>query len=147
MTVRIEVSREAGTPSELAGVDLERLVDRAARATMADRGVAEAELSVTLLDDDAMTAMNRTWRQKGAATDVLAFTLSEPGEPPLGDVYVGVQQAVRQAGELGEGPARELARLTIHGALHVLGFDHPDQDREDSEMWAHQERILAGLEV
>lgn len=145
MPVRIDVSRESGPLSGYDGLDLQQLVTRAARATLQDRGIADAELSMTLVDDVAMTALNRQWRKRESTTDVLAFALNEPGEPPLGDVYLGLEQAARQATELGEAPARELARLAIHGTLHVLGFDHPDDGREESEMWAHQERILAHL--
>ncbi len=69
-----------------------------------------------------------------------------PDEPPVGDIYLGTERAIEQAAEQGEPPARELARLAVHGTLHVLGYDHPETDRESSEMWRHQERIVTGLE-
>jgi probable rRNA maturation factor len=90
--------------------------------------------------------MNREWKGRDAPTDVLAFPLHEPGQPPLGDVYLGFDRAAAQAAELGEPRERELARLAIHGTLHVLGWDHPEEGRESTEMWAHQERILKGLD-
>lgn len=121
------------------------VVERAARAALADRGVAEGELSLTLLDDEAMAGLNREWLERDAPTDVLAFALHDPGEPPIGDIYLGVDRAVAQAAEEDESPRRELARLAVHGTLHVLGFEHPETDRETSEMWQHQERIVAGL--
>lgn len=142
MPLRIDVNPEApGSGGEAAGV-----VERAAHAALEDRGVTDAELSITLLDDAAMAAMNREWKGKDAPTDVLAFPLHEPGQPPLGDVYVGFERAAAQAAELGEHRDRELARLAIHGTLHVLGWDHPEEERESTEMWAHQERILKGLD-
>ncbi|MFP4624359.1 MAG: rRNA maturation RNase YbeY, partial [Gemmatimonadota bacterium] len=107
--------------------------------------VEEGELSLTLLDDPAMAALNRRWKGRSGPTDVLAFSLHEPGQPIMGDVYLSVERAAAQAAELGEPPARELARLAVHGTLHVLGWDHPELGREGSEMWRHQERILAGL--
>ncbi len=94
-----------------------------------------------------MAALNREWKGRDAPTDVLAFALHEDGEPPLGDVYVGAERAVAQAADLGDSATRELARLAIHGTLHVLGWDHPEDDREASEMWEHQEAILDALGV
>ena len=129
----------------MEGVEGVEVVKRAARAALADRGVEEGELSITLLDDAAMGAMNRQWKGRDGATDVLAFALHEKGAALMGDVYVGVERAAAQAAELGEPVSRELARLAIHGTLHVLGWDHPEEAREDSEMWRHQERILAAL--
>lgn len=123
------------------------VVERAARAVAIDRGVEEGQLSVTLLDDDRMAALNREWLDRDEPTDVIAFALHEAGEPPVGDIYVGTERAEAQADEEGEPPRRELARLAVHGALHVLGYDHPEADREKSEMWRHQERIVDGLGV
>jgi probable rRNA maturation factor len=145
--VRVEVTREDGPEPDFGGLDPAAVVERAARAALEDRAVARAELSVALLDDEAMSALNHRWKGRESTTDVLAFALHEDGEPPLGDIYLGWEQALRQAAELGQPVARELARLAIHGTLHVLGFDHPDQDRERSEMWAHQERILEALDL
>jgi probable rRNA maturation factor len=146
MPVRVDINLEA----DLAGVSPERaetVVERAVRAVLQDRSVADAEVSVTLLDDAAMARLNREWKGHDAPTDVLAFSLYAEGEMPLGDVYVGVERASEQAGAAGEPPARELARLAIHGTLHVLGLDHPEEGRERSELWQDQERILSGLEL
>lgn len=143
MPLWIEVNPEAEGVSDAAV----RLVERAVRAALQDQGVTDGELSLTLLDDAAMTAMNREWKGREAPTDVLAFPLHEPGAPPLGDVYLGFERAAAQASEVGESRERELARLAIHGTLHVLGFDHAEEGREATEMWAHQERILEELDV
>jgi probable rRNA maturation factor len=108
--------------------------------------VHDAELSVTLLGDRAIAALNAEWLRHDGPTDVIAFPLYEEGEPPVGDVYIGVRQAGRQAAALGVPVSEELARLAIHGTLHVLGFDHPaGPDRVRSPMWREQERILASL--
>ena len=123
------------------------VVERAARAAAADRGVEEGELSLTLLDDEGMAALNREWLDRAGPTDVLAFALHGAGEPPMGDIYIGIDRAMAQAAAEGEPPRRELARLAVHGTLHVLGLDHPETDREQSEMWRDQERIVAALEV
>lgn len=141
MPVRLDVTRQAPAASA-PGVDPVALAEAAVRATLDDRGVADGEISVTFLDDAGMESLNREWKGREGPTDVLAFTLNEPGAPPLGDIYIGLERAVRQAAELGEPAEREVARLAIHGTLHVLGWDHPEADREESEMWRHQERIL-----
>jgi probable rRNA maturation factor len=146
MTVQVDVSLEADVPGLEPGA-AERLVERAVRATLADRDVAHAELSVTLLPDPAMTALNREWKGRDVPTDVLAFSLYEVGEAPVGDVYVGADRAAEQGASAGESVERELARLTIHATLHVLGLDHPEVDRESSDMWGHQERILDTLDL
>jgi probable rRNA maturation factor len=118
-------------------------IRRAALAAAEALDVPEAELSFTLLGDDAMAQMNRLYLSHDGPTDVLSFPLFEEGELPVGDVYIGLEQAARQARSHSVPLAEELARLAIHGTLHVLGMDHPDDDsRESSEMWIAQERIL-----
>lgn len=142
MNVELAVTGGAGRDPGLVGV-----VERAVRATLADAGIDAGELSVALLDDAGMASMNERWKEHEGPTDVLAFALYETGEPMLGDIYIGVDRARAQAREHGEPVARELARLAVHGTLHVLGWDHPQERREESDMWQLQERIVAGLEV
>ncbi|MDT8368039.1 MAG: rRNA maturation RNase YbeY [Longimicrobiales bacterium] len=132
------------------GRGYEDLVDSAARHALADRGTGEdAELSITLLDDAAIRTLNRDHLAHDRPTDVLAFALHASGEPALGDIYIGWDQAVRQAHEEGVPVAEELARLTIHGTLHVLGFEHPEsaEARAASEMYRLQERLVAELDL
>jgi probable rRNA maturation factor len=146
MTVRIVVNRECEVPG-LEPVVAEELVERAVRAVLADGGVGAAELSLTLLDDPSMTALNREWKGRSEPTDVLAFPLYQEGEAPVGDIYIGVERVAEQGTGAGETTARELARVAVHGALHVLGWDHPEQAREASDMWRRQERILDQLGI
>jgi probable rRNA maturation factor len=102
----------------------------------------EAELSITLVDDEEIKRLNREYRGHDRPTDVIAFSLGGP-EQPLGDVYVGAEQARRQAEALGVPLSEELVRLAIHGTLHVLGHDHPDGDeRFASPMYLLQEQLL-----
>jgi probable rRNA maturation factor len=115
-----------------------------ARAALAHEGVDEAELSLTLLDDAAMSELNRRWLERQGTTDVLAFPLWEEGGTPVGDVYIGWEAALRQAEENGCSAGEEVTRLAVHGTLHVLGWDHPEgPERTASPMWARQERIVA----
>ena len=118
-------------------------VEAAVRHVLRAEGVREAEVSVALVGDGEITALNRQWLDHDWPADVISFNLNGPGEPPLGDVYVGVEQAARQAAELGANPAEELLRLAVHGTLHVLGYEHPEgEGRSDSEMFRRQEALL-----
>jgi probable rRNA maturation factor len=108
--------------------------------------VESAEISVSLLDDDAMAALNRRWLGRPGSTDVLAFSLAGDGEAPLGDVYVGRERAAHQAVEHGVPLEEELVRLVVHGTLHVLGHDHPEgPERLESEMFRRQEALVGEL--
>ncbi len=119
----------------------EALLEAAVRKALVADG-REAELSVTLVDDAEIRRLNREYCGRDRSTDVLAFSLGSP-EEPLGDVYVGADQARRQAEALGVPLNEELVRLAIHGTLHVLGHDHPDgDDRFTSPMYVLQEQLL-----
>jgi len=145
MPLRIRVQTDAaGLRSPAPGRALLAAVRRGVRTTLRARRVSHAEISVTLAGDPAMARMNRRWLGHARTTDVLAFPLYAAGETVLGDLYIGLDQARRQAKQLGVAVREEVARLAIHGTLHVLGFDHPEgARREKSEMWRIQERILA----
>ena len=121
------------------------LLERAVRHTLDAEGVWSGEVSLTLLDDAAVRTLNRDHLGHDAPTDVLSFALHEDGEPPLGDVYLGVAQARRQAAAAGVTEEEELVRLAVHGTLHVLGWDHPEDPdaRFNSRMWLRQEALVA----
>ena len=124
-----------------------RLLQRAVRAACAALGVGDAEISLALLGDGDITALNRQHLGRDYAPDVLSFALYEPGERVVGDVYVGIEQAVRQANEAGVPVREELVRLAVHGTLHVLGMDHPEgaAKRSRSAMFRRQETIVRDL--
>jgi probable rRNA maturation factor len=126
--------------------DLERRLAGAAAATLEATGSAAGALSLTLVDDVRIAGLNQQYLGRPGTTDVLAFALHHPGEDAVGDIYIGYEQALRQAEELGIPPHEELDRLAVHGTLHVLGFDHPEgEERRDCEMWRIQERVLEQL--
>lgn len=133
----VQVTQEGGWRLPVA------LLESGVRAVMASEGVEEGEVSLTFLGDGAIRALNLKYLQKDHPTDVLAFSLHDPGAPPVGDVYVGYEQARRQAEELGIELVEELLRLAIHGTLHVMGHEHPDGEaRSGCEMYRRQEEIL-----
>jgi probable rRNA maturation factor len=127
-----------------SGVDGHALVATAKRLLTAV-GEGASALSLSLVGDQAMRALNREYRGKDSATDVLSFSLeAAPGrsaERLLGDVVISVDTARRQAREYGATLQRELYRLLIHGLLHLMGHDHiaPSERR----VMRREERRLA----
>lgn len=114
-----------------------------------------AEVSVVLSDDNYIHQLNRQYRGKDCPTDVLSFALNEgeepaiiggPGEVLLGDIIISLETAGRQAEEFGHSLERELAYLTVHGILHLLGYDHMTE-AEKKEMRHEEEYILAFLGI
>ena len=118
------------------------LLEKAVRRTLEAEDCGRAEISVALLDDARMRELNRTWLKTDRSTDVIAFSLGEEGDV-VGDVYVGFEQAARQAADVGVTLDEELVRLVVHGTLHVLGHDHPEgEERVRSAMFRLQERLV-----
>ena len=117
-------------------------LERAVLETLADRGAGEGEVSLTLVADDRIRALNRDYLGLHRVTDVISFSLQDPGEPLLADIYIGYAVALRQAAELGLPAREELVRLAIHGTLHALGYDHPGEDRFASDFFRRQETLV-----
>jgi|HubBroStandDraft_6_1064221.scaffolds.fasta_scaffold1059407_1 probable rRNA maturation factor len=139
MSVRLLV--EAG-PYE--GVS-RRDVIRRARAMLAALQLGDAEWSIVLTGDDQIQKLNRIYRKKNRATDVLAFAQGE-GRPAaaglLGDVIVSVPSARRQAEVAGHDVMSEVTMLLAHGLLHLLGWDH-DTPARDRRMRRETARLCA----
>jgi probable rRNA maturation factor len=135
-----------GPPSGVRGarVDVSLLKRRAGRLLRALR-VSGAELSVALVDDAEIAELNGQWRGKPRATDVLSFSLLE-GEDQihrgdmLGDVVISVETAAVQAAGRHRSLDDEVARLLVHGLLHLLGHDH-EEDAKARRMEAEQRRL------
>lgn len=107
---------------------------------------AEAQVSVTFVGPRVMRRLNRDHKGHDAPTDVLAFPLPLPDGGLAGDVYVCRAVARHNARRLDVTEREELARLVVHGTLHVLGWDHPEgADRTRSPMWRRQERYVERL--
>lgn len=128
---------------------LRRLLGRAARVALRDQGVTGGEVSLTVLDDGAIRTLNHRYLGRDSVTDVIAFRLDPPPGSPgegalLGDVYLGGEQAARQAAERRIGLPEELVRLAVHGVLHLVGHDHPEgAGREESPMFRLQEALVS----
>lgn len=96
--------------------------------------VSAEELSVVFCDDDYIQALNKTFRNKDRATDVLSFSQYDPDSEvhstTLGDVVVSIETAERQAKELGVELHTEMIRLLVHGVLHLYGYEHENVSPE-----------------
>ena len=125
-------------------------VRRDARRLLELLGV-DGELSIALIGDAEMHALNRDYRAKDRPTDVLAFALREGEDAAvhpdvLGDVVISLDTAARQAAARGHSPAEEVRILLAHGVLHLLGYDHERSPAEARRMFGKQRALLARLD-
>ena len=126
------------------GVARARLADLV-RAVLRAEKVREAFVSVAFVSDKAIAEVNAKHLGHAGPTDVIAFAFRDGGRL-VGDIYVAPGVARANAKAFGVGVREELARLVVHGTLHVLGHDHPaGEARIASLMWRRQERLLARL--
>jgi probable rRNA maturation factor len=144
--IAIDVRTELPLPAATVRQELERAVT-AALAHHA--GEAPQSLAILLTGREQIQQLNRDFLCEDKATDVLSFPAGEamPGmDAYLGDIAIAVPVAAAQAAVAGHELLHELALLTIHGALHLLGYDHATPG-EQQEMWQLQDAILAELEL
>ena len=113
-----------------------------------------AEISVTFVDNNRIHELNREYRDKDSATDVLSFPLGENGEYDidedngcklLGDIVISMERAMEQAELYGHSLQREVAYLTVHSMLHLLGYDHEAGGLEAVRMREKEEAVLIQL--
>jgi len=133
----------------------EEWLRRVVEKTLAQEGVSSpVELGLVITDDDMIRHLNRRYRGRDEATDVLSFALLEDSDPPfinppdgvlhLGEVIVSYPQAVIQAEEHHHSLKQELALLVVHGVLHLLGHDDEDANGE-LKMRAEEKQVLGEL--
>ena len=112
----------------------------------------DCEISLSFVTNEEIHQINRQFRNVDAPTDVLSFPqltfgdgeeadVNENGEIVLGDIIISVERAKEQAEEYGHGLKREIAFLTVHSMLHLLGYDHMEKDEEE-DMFRRQKEIL-----
>ena len=132
---------------------LKHLLHSSIRAALAyehfDRPV---EVSVTLVDNEAIHAMNRESRGVDRPTDVLSFPMFDEDFDNgqlcvLGDIVLSTEQASIQAKEYGHSLKREIAFLTVHSMLHLLGYDHETSPEDEADMFRRQEEILTKMGI
>ena len=143
-------------PEELSfPAEIEENVRAAAEKVGELYGVENGEVSVTLTNNDYIHQLNRKYRQIDRPTDVLSFALNESEEPDiengpdinvLGDIILSVERAEEQAVDYGHSLRREIAFLTVHGMLHLLGYDHMEEE-ERLEMEQEQRFVMEKLGI
>lgn len=146
---------------QLGGRSLTALVKRCVRATLTlEEVTVPCEVNVLYTDEAGIQALNRTHRGKDMPTDVLSFPLLslQTGEKPmpdaadpdtgrvaLGDIALSLSAAREQAERYGHSFDREIAFLTVHATLHLLGYDHETGKRDEAHMKEHTEAVLMSL--
>ena len=139
------------------------LLRRVIPAALEAEGVPfPCEVDVLFTDDEGIHAINKEQRDVDRPTDVLSFPMFNltPGTPPtlddvevdpgtglvpLGDMVISMERVAAQAKEYGHSNRRELAYLTVHSVLHLLGYDHLDEGPQKAQMRAREEAIMAEL--
>ncbi len=133
---------------------LKMLCRRAVEETLAyEQYQNPAEVSITFVDDAGIRELNKQFRLIDRPTDVLSFPLfdyeGESDEPPvdelvgmLGDVVISLETAARQAEEYGHSLEEEVAFLTVHSMLHLLGYDHETSAEDEKEMFGRQDAVM-----
>ena len=118
-------------------------------------GLDNAEVSITFTDNEHIHEINRDYRNVDRPTDVISFALNEGDEPEieggapvnvLGDIIISVEKAVEQASDYGHSVEREVAFLTVHGMLHLLGYDHIEED-DRKEMRREEDFVMEKLGI
>jgi probable rRNA maturation factor len=125
--------------------DAEDVVRRAIAKAAVFEG-KPGEVAVLLTDDAAIRVMNATWRGIDKPTNVLSFPAGDGGTPHLGDIAIAFETVAREAAQENKAFSDHLAHLSIHGYLHLIGFDH-ETDREAERMEHLETRILASLGI
>ena len=131
------------------------LIRKACTATLKLEGFENtAEVDVTIVDDETIREINLEQREIDKSTDVLSFPLGEDGvydQNPstraymLGDIVISAETALRQADLYGHSTEREIAFLTVHSMLHLLGYDHVNGGLEQAVMREKEEEVLKSL--
>ena len=121
-------------------------------ATLKHEKVKNAIFSIIFVDDDEIHKINKEYRNVDRITDVISFAFEDSNDlvyndfRMLGDIYICIPQMKRQAEEYGHSEKRELSFLTVHGLLHLLGYDHMNEE-DEKIMFGLQELILDGQDI
>lgn len=157
MTITIEIDVRIDCPRWLEALpDAEARCGRLAALALGvvDLPDGPVELSIVLADDDAVRVLNRDWRGKDAPTNVLSFAALDDEDAPLvagaplllGDVILAYETTAAEATAQNKPLEDHFAHLVVHGVLHLLGFDHEDED-EAVEMEAVESTLMAALGI
>ncbi len=145
----------AGGPGQDVNVHVDRGVGRLPLAAARVRILAlhvlgrerckRAMLQFSFVSPTAISRVHRRWKGVSGATDIVTLEHQRdvPGAPVVGEIWIAPSVARANARDHGVTTRDELARLVVHGTMHALGWEHPEDARERSRMWRRQERHLA----
>ena len=138
------ISVSVANPLDIIEPDYDRL-KKSARAVLEGEGIADARISLALVDDKMVADINKRFLDHDGPTDVITFPMSNPKAKKLeGELVLGVEVARREAEERGHDVHTELCLYVIHGVLHLCGYD--DRNKKDSaEMRRKEREYLAKL--
>ena len=114
--------------------------------------IESAIFNIIMVDDEEIRQLNKNYRNIDRKTDVITFALEDgdgvknPEFRVLGDIYISIPVAYEQASNYGHSRIREICFLATHGILHLLGYDHMNED-DEKEMFTLQEELLSGYEI
>jgi len=130
--------------------EMDKLIRLVIDKTLEYEKVEPLGVSVVITDNENIQMLNKQYREKDMPTDVLSFPLYDDegyfDEEELGDIVISLERANEQAREYGHSLNREIAFLTAHSMLHLMGYDHEDVG-EETEMFEKQEEILKQLGI
>lgn len=155
--MKIEIFLSDEQEKLAAPEDMEQLIEMCTRAALEEEQIEEdAQVSVTLVDNEAIREINNEHRGIDKATDVLSFPLGDEesfdtdpdtGAILLGDIVISLERAKEQAEEYGHSYRREVAFLITHSLFHLLGYDHVDSEEDEKLMFGKQDKVLEKLGI
>lgn len=151
--IKVTITNKQNTVSIPSGIRM--LIRRCCNAVLALENFPEtAEVDVSFVDNETIRLINKEHRDIDKVTDVLSFPLGEngiydhnpaTGSALLGDIVLSFEKAQEQANEFGHSLEREVAYLTAHSMLHLLGYDHVNGGKEAMIMREHEEAVMAAI--
>ena len=153
--IKVIITNDQNTVKIPTGVRM--LIRRCCNAVLINEAFkGSAEISVTIVDDEAIHALNLQHRGIDRSTDVLSFPLgvdgvydlnNDTGAQMLGDIVISIETAVKQADLYGHSLDREIAFLTVHSMLHLLGYDHERSPEDEEDQCQRQRAIIENVDI
>lgn len=127
--------------------EIEKIVEKSIEAALKEiEFTDDYEVSVSFVGDEEIHELNRDYRGVDRTTDVLSFPMDDEFTNMLGDIVININKVIDQAKEYGHSEKREISYLTVHSSLHLMGFDH-EEEEDKKEMRAVEDRVMEKLEI
>lgn len=127
--------------------EIEKIVEKSIEAALEEiEFTDDYEVSVSFVGDEEIHELNRDYRGVDRTTDVLSFPMDDEFTNMLGDIVININKVIEQAKEYGHSEKREISYLTVHSSLHLMGFDH-EEEEDKKDMRAVEDRVMEKLEI